>query len=543
MAFVWLLDVEIAGRMWRFATERVSVPTAAGAELTYAEGLEEPSASWASSAAVQVTVHAEVDWALAVAQGHALDRRPAVLRRWLPGRSIERARVVARGMTAGAVYDVLGQPLTLSIVRDPAELSRNLPPDQAVISAETWPVTTSSSWPTSIAANALGRAYPLVIGLPGYRGGGDPVVPCVPVPVAQHNSGLGALTGANRAVWLGGNATTVRLQARHVEVPETETVDVLRVQDLLGRWVQYVELTDYSDKPDWYIGFGASSGGGVESGGELVRGAGQVLLWVLRTFYAGAVDWGRVRAVAPFLDNWLIDTWISDPANAWEWLGDQVLSLLPVEVVEGSDGLYLALTRRDLTAVEAVAFLDTTTGHVQREGGVSVEDDAIVNEVTVDYRPGATDGGTWLGQVTLSARGLFVSSDARPANTSAGSSTDATVPTADARVFGSTLAAESQLRYGVRSARVAAAAVWSTSTAVLVARQLLARHALPVRVVSYSGGPDLEDLDRGVCVLVTDPELHLVRHVARVRDVAPTADGALVELELLDYPRIVERPT
>lgn len=539
MAAVWLLDLEAAGRVWYVATEACEVPLADGSVRRYVEGLAEPGASWRSdSVSLELTI--DHDWALAVAQGHALDRQLGTLRRWRPGTELERARVVARGLTTGAAYGARGEALSLSLSRDPRDLASTVPPPEASVTDETWPVTTTAAWPTTVPEDSLGASYPLVIGLPGYCGPSADPVCVVPVPVAQQCPGTGAASSRNRAVWLGGDATTVHLQAAHLEVPETAEVAVAQDRDLLGRRVQYVRLSDVGDAtPDFRLGFAAAGGGGVKQGGELVRGAGQVITWVLRTWYTGPVDWGRLAAVAPLLDAWQIDTWIGEPSNAWDWLEDQVLPLLPVEVVEGSAGLYLALLRADLTEHDAVDHLDAGAGHVQRESPVTLTEDELANEVTVQYRPAS---GGWLGQVTLTARGLYASREGRRRNAGAAVDPDATTPTPDARIGGSRLAAESQRRYGVVPRTVAAAAVWDTATAGLVARTLLERHALPRRRVSYAGDADrLERLEPGACVLLTDPEVHLDAVVCRVVDVAPTADGAVVELEILDHPAVSTR--
>jgi hypothetical protein len=54
--------------------------------------------------------------------------------------------------------------------------------------------------------------------------------------------------------------------------------------------------------------------------------------------------------------------------------------------------------------------------------------------------------------------------------------------------------------------------------------------------VRYLGGGWLEDLEVGQAVTITDAELHLTAALAVVIDVAPDADGASVEVLLLDGP-------
>jgi hypothetical protein len=525
---VWLLDMEVGGHVYRYATEAVDVTDVQDRTFHYLEGLSEPGLSFGSvlgseGASAALEIVAAVDWPLIVQRGHNLDRCPAVLRRWYSGRVLERAAVVIRGLTEGATYGAQHEPLTISIVRSMSAQTRTIPPAQAVIDTSTWPVTASYTSPDRI----QGAALPMVIGCPGTQASGNPVC-VVPCPQAEIRSGV----GEGRIVWLGGDATTVRVRIKSDD-PPTESDETVgsAFTDLLGRTVSHCPSNENNPEGEYLVGFSSTNGGGITYQAELLRGAGGILEWVLREHYAGLVDLGRVAAVRTFLDAYKIDTYINSPVSAWDWLTSEVLPLLPVEMREGSRGIYPALIRYNLTERDAVAHIDATSGsgRVDRASPVSTLAD-IVNEITVEYQPDGESGSAWLARRIVTAQASYVSGN------------DAS-DTADARVVGSAICAASQRRYGVRPFRMQAGAVWDTATAIRIAEDVAARRAWPRRTVRYTGGPWLEDIAIGQAVTLTDPDLHLSRAVAVVGDVFPEASGASVDLILLDDPLRRDRST
>ncbi len=524
---IWLLDLVVGGHTYRFATEGVEVEDASGLSFEYAEGLAEPGLSYGSlygvgDASVTVSVLAEaVDWALLVAEGHALDRCPAILRRWYPGRVLERARVALRGLTDGPSYGAMGEPLELSIVRSVRDQCRTFPRAQDVIDRFTWPIAGGE-----IPENSEGACYPMIIGCPGGTERDTPI-PVVPVPVPEFTAGG---LSSNRVVWLGGHATQVRLRWAGGDMLYDFDLAAGDVADLLGRTVQYALTGDSDEEGEYLIGFRDDDvyGGGIRWRDALLRGAGSVIEWVLTTYYAGPVDRGRVALARSYLDQWKIDTFVNSPVNAWDWLSREVLPVLPVEMREGDAGVYPAILRYDLTRRDAVAHLDATpgTGRVSRASSVTLVAD-IVNEITVDFRPVDIAGAKWLNRTILTGDYGYTIADYQPGDAQ------------DTRVIRDLTCTESLRRYGVRPQRVQLSSVWDTTTAGLVARHIAAKRAWPRRAIQYAGGPWLEEIDVGSCVTLTDPELHVDRAVCLVADVTPGPE-ALVDLLLLDGPLSTE---
>lgn len=513
---IWLVELTLGGRVYRFAETRVEVDT-----LLWEAGLSAPSVSYADvaapDAAVPITIVTDtVDWAAVAAAGDAVDRGPAALYRWRPGQTLREARCVFRGFWGRCSWGAVGEPLVGQIRREGQELSDLTPSPDAAVSSDTWPVTTD--W--SRADDTDGAAYPVVIGVPGDTGTG--AKPAVPVPVAEVAGG----DSDGRVVWLGGDADDVVLFDLSAEprglnwergAPWGYAVrSVTALEDELGRTVQSARAGDlWHPGGEWWVGFSdaAGRGGGLRWRGRRLRGAGDVLTWALDG-YRGAVDHGRLRAIAPTLNAYQVDTYLSAPVTRWEWAVAELLPWLPVAWCESTDGVYPRWVRWSATARDVVATLDARS--LSRESPVTLASDEVVNEVTVEFRESGR--GRWLGRRTVSS-----STRARDRD----------------RWIADPVATASQARYGLRATTLQLHHTWDAATAVLVARDTLARLAWPRRTVAYHAPSEL-DLERrlelGDVVHLVDSSLSLDGR-ALVLDLTPTdAAGVVVDLALLDRP-------
>lgn len=600
---IWLLDLEVAGHVHRFASEGVTVSDARGASFVYAEGLADPSVALGATTgtgdvSIAVSVVSDDDWAEVVADGHPLDRRPAVLRRWQRGTEIERARVILRGLTSDPEFGAAGEGLSVTIVRSPRSQTADLLDPQAVVSVSTWP---------DAAAEAVGLPYALVIGAPG--GTEDPTpIPVVPVPqvswsgydTVSHTYTPSPVTPANYTLpdlpipqsvkpyvngviadhflvsqyqvtiqvpvvtggdtvtidyeewdtsyvsswvaWLGGHASVVRLgvETGLDGVWKERDEGTTRTEDALGRpmaavvqgWPLLVGGMGAAEDM-YFVGFrdSAAYGGGLRTRrGDLLRGAGDVIEWVLESYYDGPVDSGRLQAVRGVLNAWKIDTWIDAPVNAMDWLRREILPLVPVELREGEHGLYPAVVRYDLTEADCVRHL-VEGADVSRQSLVSFTSDDVRNEITVRFRPGRASTSDWRASRTLTAKRGFRTLLSSSWSTLAGSSGVTETTVSDPSIVPHPLCAASQARYGVRPFVVEAHAVWDATTAVLIADHLAQRFAVPRRKIRYSG--DVEELEIGQGVQLTDADLHLDGAVCVVLDLAPGSERGAATVDLL----------
>ena len=622
----WLLEMQIGGRIHRYAQQPLEVTDARGAVWTYAAGLGDVELSVAASytlgdASADVEITSDEDWGRIAALGVPLDGGQAVLRLWREGTLLERARVMLRGRVAQPTYGATGEPLTVIVQRSLRGQAAQIPHPRMSVDLETW---------TEPAKPAIGLTYPVVIGAPGHTETAVPI-PCVPVPQVFYakeaqeeeetftgipeldwvtpaialnyaplsaqvfytpNGGseveliknvhwrigfdlpAGALVFATNGqlvltdlwtgtsadtirivywyippvtyegtrstvAWIGGHATQVRFEVMppigtDLNGPLITDQTVTPAVDLLSQPVQVVNRAyplpggNYyqigSPDDQLYVGFrddGVYGGGIKYRGNELLRGAGDVLDYMLSRYYSGQVDAARTAAARQYLNSWQIDAWIEESVNAWDWLQSEILPLLPVEMRESADGIYPAIIRYDVTAVDARGRLVANENAV-RDSAVSYTSGEIINEVIIKYRP-VRD--TWQGQRTLTAQAEKVSIGLP--NQQLGEAWSTNQPgfygSPDERVLGHQRAALSQAKYGLKSKEVKAAALWDTASAILTATWMLDRYALSRRRIRYRVEEDRWDV--GDVLLLTDADVHLSDEVAIITDVTPEPGG------------------
>jgi len=165
------------------------------------------------------------------------------------------------------------------------------------------------------------------------------------------------------------------------------TVDYTPSQDLSGR---PITLVDISASPpgvfdldaisdDWYLAFigtGDVQVLGIPSkGGELVK-------TFLNQCFGLRLDQNKLGEVISYLNGYSFDGYINEVVNPWEYVQEQVLSLLPVSAVSGPDGLYLAPWFPDSAPVDEFQ----EGRQVSIDGQVKYEKMKIVNHLILNYQ-------------------------------------------------------------------------------------------------------------------------------------------------------------
>jgi hypothetical protein len=272
----------------------------------------------------------------------------------------------------------------------------------------------------------------------------------------------------------------------------------------------------------WYDRTRSDEGGGmVGDDGELVRGAGDVLTYLLRQT-GMAVDAGKCAAAVSLLNDFKIDCAIDARVNIWEWLSANLLPLLPVSIATGPEGLYPVVWRYDARANEARWEIDVDADPtISRAGRVKIDSSKIANRFRIDFcRNRRTDE-------PMQYRGL-----------------DATYDPDEPSVRGSYLCAVSQARYrssrdsGVREKEIDTSIIWDVATADAILAVQARAYALARRTVSYVvGGEQWDAIERGDIVTITDSEIGLEAQVALVREIQWDSSGS-IGLSLL----IIEDP-
>jgi hypothetical protein len=530
----WLLDIDLNGRVFRFATQHVEVTDGDGNVIVYRAGLSGLQVS-RSAASVAVTVASDEDanWAELEARGIDLASGTAILRRWYEGQDLETAEAVITGRVGSPEYGPVPRPLTFSIVDSSALDACIIPPPEMVVDEATWPVTGGYV----VDDPAYNEVYPLVIGYPG--GQDHPILTlsnaATPAPLVEYAGG--ALTWAYSKLLISGHA----VEATSVRVYDLsdgiyEDLDVSTMADGRGRTISYVDFSPAATLRAYQghayaCGWLPTYGGGLKWRGHLLRKAGELLVYLLTENLFGTgehvkvrVDVGAQEAQRAYLDRWMIDCVIDSATDVLSWIRAHLLPILPMREVRGQNGVYFAAWRWDATSKDAVMTLDADLGQVELVDRVRTAPTEVYNEFRLQFARRLPSGY---------GRTRTLSSEA--------DDNDSTIRASYLCRISQQREEARTGRSGVRAMEHQSDVLWDPTSADLTLSMWAYQYALPPRPVSFRGGPELEALRIGAVVLVSHAGLYWSERVALVEDIT-SADGAVqVDLQVLQIPSRVSR--
>lgn len=266
-----------------------------------------------------------------------------------------------------------------------------------------------------------------------------------------------------------------------------------------------------------WIDWNTTGGGIARPGGEAIRGAGDVLFYLMSQVRGVDMDLPRIKSIAPLLNVYKIDAAAWDPdgehVSPLAWAQEYILPFLPISMVDGEGGAYFVLWRPDAGTDDAVTAI-TVGVNASRASDVessSLQD--VYSDITLKYGVDAkTDKPTRIVRVTGSPAVSHVVEHARIG----------------------LYAQRSQQAFGERIREpFVAASIWDNGTANLCLNWLERRYAMPSHAASYSVRPDLAWLQPGDVVTLTDTSLGLSERVCLVEVVSPDRSGeTLVRLRL-----------
>ena len=539
---VWLLDVEIDGRVYRYTTapDALRVTRSDGLEYVYHSGLSAIRASSADPSTSAQIVDG-TDWAALFAAGGSMEGGRATLRRWWSGLMHDEARIWAAGRAVGAEWGELGEPFIFTIESDDASQTDPILPAGTLalkplhFGPDRVGGPTFDVWP-----EVEGLPLPLVIGYPGDMGDGTSRE-AVPVILTDWCTfvGAGDQETCRVSVSIGRvDATTIYLKERD-QFPSgpsyTATIAYATQVSTDGHEetvfdVSYVDFsgTDSNgeaatgllptyesseSKAEFLAGFNPTTGGGIAnpySTGTL-SGAGDVVIWAMRRSGGDLpVDYEALDRVREHLNAYRIDTFINDETiRALEWLRSQVLPILPVVEITTSQGWALSIV--DWTASESDAH-GTLTADVDlhRSGSARViNTKGIANYVTISYRPtDAAHWGGWYQQLTLTPD-LYIKQDR-----------SALVGQMNP-FYPSRIAKISEARHGLRKSEIELPMVWDDNTALRVAQDAIEANGLSTISITYQAATDtLERVRVGDVWLLTDAGMGWAERIAIVTEIS-----------------------
>ena len=465
------------------------------------------------SVSMAVITQAE-DWAAIVANGWDLAASVAELSEWIPGLAWDDRRVIVSGYTDAPTYGARGEPLAFTLKNHPMQDRGAIPESTAVVDAVTWP---------DFASRALGRTYPTVIGKPGtlarFKTAGLPTEDRYPGSPALMVDGLnGILLVAGHEV----EATTVQI-ADVTNAPTTwTTYSITHRLDGRGRKVATVTLSPVPlGSAEYAACWGYSgAGGGLHNRDKTaaMRSAGEVLEYLFARSTL-QVDRGRTAAAVEQLRGYLVDCYIDEQVNVWEWIAGNLLPILPISIRYGPNGLYPVVWRSVIEDEQGAVLqhLNANNGDCVRVGVVQTSSTLhgdLTNTIRIAYGVDAHSGEH--------RGGYLLHGD--PNTTTNG-------PTSSS----SRITRVSVARYGEIPTELQTAVVWDPPTAAAVAYARALSSALAVRTVTYLAPQAFGWLEEGSGVQVTDAELSLSQAFGLVSEIEGLTDGSVrLQITLLD---------
>jgi len=519
----WLLEVDFAGRKWRWATEAIDIDDDDGDPVVYQGGLSvsvghamEMFSEEAPDPSVSINdllMPAGVDIAELIEQGHSFERAPAELALWVSPRTYEQRWVRVRGVVSLPSYGSKDEAVAFSFEPDGLEDFALVPSPEQTISATTFG---AASWVD------YGKAYPLVYGSPGI---GTSLL-------EEFSGGSPAMmidnTSAAEKILVCGERTYLADGTADVAIINTTALDgqvfsLTTTTDLLGHTITiadvsaHVALTVNSGDKYWCMlnTDTALVEGGIpnRTGDGVMEGAGEVSLDLLNRSTGGA-DRDRFRALESRMNRYKLAFYLDTPTSPKEIVERWIMPLLPCSLVAGPDGLYPVWWDRDASSSDAVAALNTTLG-LDRVGPVQYERSQVANEIRIGFAPRSDDGQSYKWK-TITGRDVGADS---------------------ADVWPSLYSRISRARYGERTLSITTSVVYDEGTAGAILSWMSRAYAFPWRSVAYASTSGAHGyLQVGDVVTITDSEISLSERVAIVRDVQWDDADVMIGLLLIDDP-------
>ena len=360
---IWLLELVMGGKVYRFASQTTSIDDDDGAllfdgtlsdvdfvsEMEFAsDDFELPSAS--------CTVVFRDDLAKRIAQGADLGAATAELSLFRKDSDddYDDRQVVVAGRVALPAYGAKGEPVALSIEADWLADSLLKPDAEHIVDSSVWGRADD---------NAEGAIFPMIFGAPGSQ-----TFAGSPIYVIDYDSGSGVTIG----LVAGHLVTAANINVVRVKGDDgTQSVageSVLNAIDGNGVTYSYVVLTgQYAAGDSYFARFDVDGGGFInpfrrETASAtatqvgFLQTAGDILRYLLH-LSGVKVDDGKTAAAAELLTGYELDFFIGERVDVMEFIKSEILPLIPCSLRASSEGIYPVVWRYDATSADAKAKL------------------------------------------------------------------------------------------------------------------------------------------------------------------------------------------
>lgn len=415
----WLLDVTYAGTVYRLAETNLTVTSGSLGELRYLPCLLNDITvgygfSLFGDSAEQQSVSVECfmgssNVAALVAAGHDLAGSPCVLSKWIEGQDYDDRRVFVVGRMKNPVYGGPGEPVRFT-------LEDAFFDDFAMIPASASRVDKTTVNPATVNTDDLGLTYPLVIGNPGkcsalpagWCAGSQAVwrnklANLQEILIAGHETNITRVVLSNEAYSSGayyaatqstddaGQPITVVVSAYGLALTPTIPLAAPGMNGV-GAYPELLAVYNPADATlnttvpvfvAWYTGDSDDHTGGLLQNGQVVRGAGDVIQYVL-SFSKYRFDRRRIAGIADDLNTYAIDATIDAQVRPWDWVRSNLIPILPVSVTTGTNGVYFVpwtqTTGNPVTTLDEDSDLSVSFART-----IETDTQQINNDLTMEY--------------------------------------------------------------------------------------------------------------------------------------------------------------
>ena len=514
----WLLTLDYPGGEIRVSDKPATISSNDG-EMVFVEGLKSIDLSiLQDTQEISIQFVAEgVDFVQGLARGYVFERMAGQLSRYYEGTTFERRRIVSTGVLLNVSFGAPGKENTISgvLTQSAAELGENICKMTVQQSVMNEAVAVPGFLDVPSECPSIGLFVPIVIGYPGTPSQ-SPAVPALELSMTEDTVGDSQYPRwALAAHPIQATKCRIWTDRENNECDDSESGEFITLEELsVGQMVsaRYSTIpftnSEINTGGEFWFGLDDSNGGMLNPYRDgVLRGVSDVIRFLMSEVGRKRVDHSRFESYAHQLNAaFQIDTFINDGVTANEWLDDHILDgTFPIRMIEGPNGIYARRRTYRPEPWESIANLSTTgaagTIRVARQSGLTPVDDPIYNNVTVKYAPHKA-GANFAKWVEI--RPDYYDFAGGYSNV----------------FFQITHIAEVSANiFGVRPKVFELLDVWDSATASAIAVELLLRHAMPRYQILYQGGRELESLEIGDVVTISDSDLKLTERVATVEDV------------------------
>jgi len=504
----WVLSIQWAGGMFYLSTDSLYIIDGADAITTTPDLVDYPAVEealeiWSVEAprlSVPLSFILPVDVPGLIAEGHALDGAVGELSQWAAGTDWSERRIVVSGKLVDPEYGAEWEPITCSLEEMVADDQTTLPVQPITIAS--W-LAEAVAGTSAAQAGDTGVIVPMVWGTPGATTAAGSPAPIIGTSGSLVYLGIAChYVEAFSVDIIDSAGTTETFPVYYTDV--RSYFGVTRGMPVVA-WVVLNTGTTSLVLTDPLFAIWNNGAALVDESSQAIRGVGDLLAHVLRTS-ALRVDYGRVDAVRPLLNQYQTSGYIDEVVALGEYITEVLGAVFPFAMAGGQGGVYPFLWPVYPNATSAITVLSTDLDpNLERVGRISYEgSDEVATDIELRY--------TWNPQT----EGYMVAR-----------SVGGEVSVADPDRITIAQLIGPRSRYGLRRKVLETTVVHDATTASKVLLAQAARYGQPARMVQYIAPRRYGWLRRGDLIALTDIEVAASSQLCLIEGVQWTEDGAL----------------